>query len=295
MAKESANNGFIKLHRNVLEWQHWGEPNVVVVFLTLLLLANHKKGWWQGLRCGRGETFVTIDTLCNYTKLSRPTIIRILKLLEDSGEVTRKKVDQKHTKTIIRKYAQYQDFSTFSGKADLPQTLLQTLPQTLLKQERKERKELVDVENKNTHTHEELIKDLFSREITIEAFCKNEGITTDQCRKYAEAIVIEWQLTDENHNNRTQAIKHLLAQIRIKAQADRERGITFTDKSVRLQPMIDFCRELIADGFDRQFVKDWYGYWTEECQDRTGRMRFEAEKTWNAKRRFNNYLKRKAQ
>lgn len=228
-------------------------------------------------------------------KISRPTVLRALRTLEDSGEIVREKISQKLVKTTIVNYSKYQDINFVSGKNETPQRLPQRLPQGLPLTTSKQDNNIVDVDKKHTHTHEELIKDLFSREITIEAFCKNEGITTDQCRKYAEAIVIEWQLTDENHNNRTQAIKHLLAQIRKKAQADRERGITFTDKSVRLQPMIDFCRELIADGFNRQDVKDWYGYWTEECQDRTGRMRFEAEKTWNAKRRFNNYLKRKAQ
>ena len=291
MAKESANNGFIKIDRSILDWQHFGEPTVVVVFLYLLLKANHKNGWWQGLQCERGATFVGLRAIKEDTKLAINTVRSAISKLVESGEIKRIQVDRHHTKTIITKYAQYQDFSF--GSVSKNDTLTDTLTDT--KQERKERKELVVDDKKHTHTHEELIKDLFSRQITIEAFCKNEGITTDQCRKYAEAVVIEWQLTDENHNNRTQAIKHLLAQIRIKAQADRERGITFTDKSVRLQPMIDFCRELIADGFDRQFVKDWYGYWTEECQDRTGRMRFEAEKTWNAKRRFNNYLKRKAQ
>ncbi|MBQ1571126.1 MAG: hypothetical protein IIZ78_08390, partial [Clostridiales bacterium] len=78
MDKSNPNNGYIKIHRSILEWQHWSEPNVVSVFLTLLLLANHKRGWWNGLRCERGETFVTINTICETTSLSKPTIIRIL-------------------------------------------------------------------------------------------------------------------------------------------------------------------------------------------------------------------------
>ena len=291
MAKESANNGFIKINRSLLDWEHITEPVVLQVFIYLLLKVNHKSKWHNGKMCERGATFVSIRTMCDDLAMSPHTAIKALRTLEDSGEVVRTQVTQKLSKTKLVNYSKYQDFNLVS----VAKSATQSATQSATKQERKERKELIVDDKKHTHTHEELIKDLFSRQITIEAFCKNEGITTDQCRKYAEAVVIEWQLTDENHNNRTQAIKHLLAQIRIKAQADRERGITFTDKSVRLQPMIDFCRELIADGFNRQDVKDWYGYWTEECQDRTGRMRFEAEKTWNAKRRFNNYLKRKAQ
>ena len=277
------------------EWQHYDNVFVKAVFIDLLLSATAKPCWSCGIRLTRGQTLRSSRKIEEDNKISRPTVLRALRTLEDSGEIVREKISQKLVKTTIVNYSKYQDINFVSGKNETPQRLPQGLPQGLPLTTSKQDNNIVDVDKKHTHTHEELIKDLFSRQITIEAFCKNEGITTDQCRKYAEAVVIEWQLTDENHNNRTQAIKHLLAQIRIKAQADRERGITFTDKSVRLQPMIDFCRELIADGFNRQDVKDWYGYWTEECQDRTGRMRFEAEKTWNAKRRFNNYLKRKAQ
>jgi hypothetical protein len=295
MAKETANNGWICLHRAMREWQHYDNVFVKAVFIDLLLSATAKPCWSCGIRLTRGQTLRSSRKIEEDNKISRPTVLRALRTLEDSGEIVREKISQKLVKTTIVNYSKYQDINFVSGKNEIPQRLPQRLPQGLPLTTSKQDNNIVDVDKKHTHTHEELIKDLFSREITIEAFCKNEGITTDQCRKYAEAVVIEWQLTDENHNNRTQAIKHLLAQIRIKAQADRERGITFTDKSVRLQPMIDFCRELVADGFNRQDVKDWYGYWTEECQDRTGRMRFEAEKTWNAKRRFSNYLKRKAQ
>ena len=292
MAKELGNsNGWVCLHRSFKDWQHYGEPSVMVVFVDLLLSVNAKDGWWHGHKCERGATFRSIRSIAEDTTLNPITIRRAFAKLEETGEIKRIKIDQKHTKTIVCNFAKYQDF----GGVSVLKSNTQSNTQSNTKQQDNKENNIVDVDKKHAHTHEELINDLFSRAITIEAFCKNEGITTDQCRKYAEAVVIEWQLTDENHNNRTQAIKHLLAQIRIKAQADQERGITFTDKSVRLQPMIDFCRELIADGFNRQDVKDWYGYWTEECQDRTGRMRFEAEKTWNAKRRFNNYLKRKAQ
>lgn len=294
MAKETANNGFIKLHRNVLEWQHWGEPNVVVVFLTLLLLANHKKGWWQGLRCGRGETFVTIDTLCTYTKLSRPTIIRILKLLEDSGEVTRKKVDQKHTKTIIRKYAQYQDFSTFSGKADLPQTLLQTLPQTLLKQERKERKEIDVVEINSAHAHEKIVNDMFATGIAIERFCMTEGITVDQCRELADDALAEWAIIGETHKTEKEVKKHILERIRRKVKSMRERGVLLGSipEDVRLKRINADCEALIAEGAERKMVIKFYKYYTQKSNDRSGRMIFETLSGWDTKTRYVEFLNR---
>ena len=99
-AKEEQNNGFIKLYRSFTEWQHYGEPSVKVVFLDLLLNANHRKGWFKGVSCGRGETFASIRTLAESNGLSTKAVQRALKILEDTGEIKRIKVNQKLTKTI---------------------------------------------------------------------------------------------------------------------------------------------------------------------------------------------------
>ena len=291
MAKETANNGFIKIHRSIMDWQHWGEPNVVVVFLTLLLNANHKRQWWQGLRCERGETFITIDTLAFITKLSRPTIIRILKVLEDSGEITRKRVDQKHTKTIIRKYNDYQDNNLISSKTTLPQTL----PQTLLKQERKERKENISTSiNKNTHTHEEILDWLVNSQY-LEQFSMTEGITPELCRKLANDAVTEWKMLETEHRSVSDARKHLLDRIRRQVAVMRQNGTLKATEAIakRLQPLIDDCKTLLKEGFNRDDVSRFYAYWTEDCNDGTGLMRWETEKAWTTKTRFINFLKYK--
>jgi len=293
MAKETANNGFIKIHRSIMDWQHWGEPNIVVVFLTLLLNANHKRQWWQGLRCERGETFITIDTLSYITKLSRPTIIRILKVLEDSGEIVRKRVDQKHTKTVIKKYNDYQDNNLFSGKMSLLQTLPQTLPQTLLKQERKERKEEY-INNNKEIAHEEILNWLVNSQY-LEQFAMTESISTELCKKLATDAVTEWKMIGTTHRSVSDARKHLLDHIRKQVTIMRERGTlkAADDMDKRLKPLIDDCNALIDEGNNRDDVREFYAYWTQKCNDNTGRLLFEAQKAWNTRTRFINFLKRK--
>ena len=292
MAKESANNGFIKIHRSIMDWQHWGEPNVVVVFLTLLLNANHKRQWWQGLRCERGETFITIDTLAFITKLSRPTIIRILKVLEDSGEITRKRVDQKHTKTIIRKYNDYQDNNLISGKTTLPQTL----PQTLLKQERKERKENKERDIK-TRTHEEILQEWLNNRITLERFCMTEHLTIDQFTQLAQAVINEWAMTGESGTTESDTRKKMLAHIRRKAQAMNDRGLFVgaEPKDKRLKGIIEDCKTLIAEGYNVDSVREFFAYWTQPANDGTGRMLFEKQSAWDTRTRYIKNLNRKAQ
>ena len=292
MAKETANNGFIKIHRSIMDWQHWGEPNVVVVFLTLLLNANHKRQWWQGLRCERGETFITIDTLAFITKLSRPTIIRILKVLEDSGEITRKRVDQKHTKTIIRKYNDYQDNSLISGKAVLPQTL----PQTLLKQERKEREEDKERDNK-TRAHEEILQEWLNNRITLERFCMAEHLTIDQFTQLAQAVINEWAMTGESGTSESDTRKKMLAHIRRKAQAMNDRGLFVgaEPKDKRLKCIIEDCKMLVAEGYNVDSVREFFAYWTQPANDGTGRMLFEKQSAWDTRTRYIKNLNRKAQ
>ena len=290
MAKDNANNGngWVCLHRSIIDWQHWGEPNVVVVFLTLLLHANAKRGWWQGIRCERGETLVTLDTLKDETRLSRPTIIRILRLLEDSGEITRQRIDQKHTKTIIKKYSQYQDFSGFSGKASLPQTLPQTLPK---QQVNKDNKNIID-DNKRAHTHEEIVKDMFATGIVIESFCKNEGITVDLCRKLADEVVNEWELIGETHRTDKEVKRHLLDHIRKKTQAMRVNGtlIAMDSQEKRLQPLIQGCKALIDEGHKRRDVQKFYKYMAQPANDKTGRMVFETYKGFDVRYNFIQFI-----
>ena len=287
MAKETANNGngWICLHRAILDWQHWGEPNVVVVFLTLLLHANTRRKWWQGIRCERGETLVTIDTLRDETKLSKPTIIRILRLLEDSGEITRLRIDQKHTKTTIKKYSQYQDISAISGKAVLPQTLPQTLP----KQQLNNNNNNIVVDNNCARTHEEIADDMFKSQITIERFCMNEGITVEQCRKLADEVLVEWSLVGETHKSEKETKRHLLDHIRKKAQALNVQRATIEERKAKF---IAECRELIEQGFNRGEVAEFAKYYSQPTAD--GRLLFETYKGWNTLTRFQINQKRKS-
>ena len=53
--------GYIQLHRKLLEWEWFQKPEMVVVFLTLLLLANHQDGNWQGHEVKRGQLQVMND------------------------------------------------------------------------------------------------------------------------------------------------------------------------------------------------------------------------------------------
>lgn len=290
MAKETANNGngWICLHRDIQDWEHFSDPSTVVVFIVLLLNANHKEGWWRGHKCERGATFISIRTIKEITTLSEHTIIRALRLLEQTGEIKRIKIDQKNMKTIICKYSAYQDYSLISGANTATQSATQTATQSATKQQyNNNNNNTSTAENKNTHTHEEVLNWLINSQY-LEQFAMTEGITTELCKKLANDAVMEWKMLGTTHRSVTDARKHLLDRIRKQVGVMRSNGtITATDDvNKRLKPLIDDCNALIDEGNSREDVREFYSYWTQTTNDGTGRMLFEAQKAWNTRTRF---------
>jgi len=47
--------GWVKIHRTLLEWEWFSDPNVLSIFLYLLLSANTKEGRWQGVDLQPGQ------------------------------------------------------------------------------------------------------------------------------------------------------------------------------------------------------------------------------------------------
>ena len=294
MAKETANNGngWICLHRSFKDWQHYGEPSVMVVFIDLLLSVNAKDGWWHGHKCERGATFRSIRTIAENTTLNPITIRKALAKLELTGEIKRIKIDQKHTKTIICNFAKYQGVSG----ASVLKSNTQSNTQSNTKQQYNNNNNIVVVEyNAHARTREAVVNDFFSGGISVESFCLNNHVTVEQCRSIAEAVVTEWELTGEltAHATLSDERKHLIAQMRIKADALRAKGQLLSEPfEVRRKRFIAECKELIAQGFAKAEVADFFAYYSQKEQGGE-RMLFETYKGWDTQTRF--LLKRKAQ
>ena len=121
-------DGWIKLHRKMREWQHYQRPSVRLVFEELLFCANTKAGWFHGIKVKRGETMASVSTIEEYTGFSRKTVIKALAMLEESGEIRREKYGN-YTKTIICKFDHYQgDNKKQSGGNITPPTAPPSTP-----------------------------------------------------------------------------------------------------------------------------------------------------------------------
>ena len=294
MAKETANNGngWICLHRAFKDWQHYGEPSVMVVFIDLLLSVNAKDGWWHGHKCERGATFRSIRSIAEDTTLNPMTIRRAFAKLETTGEIKRIKIDQKHTKTIVCNFAKYQDF----GGVSVLKSNTQSNTQSNTKQQYNKDNN-IKRENNNTHTHEEILRDWLNNRITLERFCLTEHLTIDQFTQLAQAVINEWAMTGESGTTESDTRKKMLAHIRRKAQAMNDRGLFIgaEPKDKRLKGIIEDCKTLIAEGYNVDSVREFFAYWTQPANDGTGRMLFEKQSAWDTRTRYIKNLNRKAQ
>ena len=110
-------DSFIKLYSRFLEWGWHDDPNMVSLFIHLLLMANYEAKEWHGITIERGQFVGGRKVLAEMTGISEQTIRTCLSRLESTGEITRKSTN-KFSIITITKYDSYQQ----SLKADQPTT-----------------------------------------------------------------------------------------------------------------------------------------------------------------------------
>ena len=83
--------GWIKLHRSLLEWEWFDDPNVFRLFIYCLLKANHNDNKYRGQVVKRGTFLTSLELLSKETGLSVRSIRTSLNKLESTQELTSKR------------------------------------------------------------------------------------------------------------------------------------------------------------------------------------------------------------
>lgn len=93
-------NGYIKLHRQLLEWEWYNNINIKTLFIHCLLRANHADKKWQGILIKKGSFITSYENLSIETGLSIHKIRTALDKLKMTGEVASKTTNQYSIITI---------------------------------------------------------------------------------------------------------------------------------------------------------------------------------------------------
>jgi hypothetical protein len=81
-------SGWIKLHRQILEWEWYSDNNCFRLFTHLVLKANYKQKRFKGIELKKGSIVTSRDILARETGLSSQQIRTALNKLISTNEVT---------------------------------------------------------------------------------------------------------------------------------------------------------------------------------------------------------------
>ena len=104
------NNGWVKLHRQLLEWEWYTDINTSRLFIHLVLTVNHKTNNWRGIEIKRGSRLTSLPKLSAETGLSLSKIRTSIKKLKSTDDIA-DKTHAQHTVLYVNNYDSYQDDS----------------------------------------------------------------------------------------------------------------------------------------------------------------------------------------
>ena len=101
-------NGFIKLHRKLIEWEWFSDSKTFHVFMFLLLDANHTAKKWHGITVKRGQTLTGRIKISEATGISQQSVRTALSNLTSTNEIIIESTNRFSIVTICN-YDKYQD------------------------------------------------------------------------------------------------------------------------------------------------------------------------------------------
>ena len=99
--------GWIKLHRSLLEWEWFTDSNALHVFMYLLLTANIKDVKYKGFMVPKGSLITTTKKISDNTRVSAMSVRTALNKLKISEQISIKTTN-KFTLITICNYEKYQ-------------------------------------------------------------------------------------------------------------------------------------------------------------------------------------------
>lgn len=99
--------GFIKLHRQIIDWEWYGDPATKAVFIHILLSACYDSCRFMGNQVSRGQYMTSLSRLSRDLNLSTRQVRTALSRLEKTGEIDTQ-TSNRATLITICNYDSYQ-------------------------------------------------------------------------------------------------------------------------------------------------------------------------------------------
>lgn len=116
-AMADSKNGWVKIHRDILKWEWYQDIPTKVLFIHIIITANHSRQNWRGKTIERGQKWTSLNSLANETGLSMKQVRTAMMKLEKTGELASERASE-GTMLTICKYDDYQAVVPAEGQAD---------------------------------------------------------------------------------------------------------------------------------------------------------------------------------
>jgi hypothetical protein len=176
--------GWIKIFRELLQWEWFEKAEMVQLFIYLLLKVNCEDKQWQGIVIKRGQVVTSNSTIRRELKLSEQQIRTCIKRLISTGEITCQSTNRYIIITICN-YDKYQENKMYINEQNNEQTNTQaTLKQQTNNEQTTTTKEYNNIKEKN------ISKDILKKKSRITAlslsFEQRKDIFIEQVAPYTE-------------------------------------------------------------------------------------------------------------
>ena len=108
--------GFIKVDRQIRDWEWWDDPVIVSVWMHILVNANYRSKNWHGVLIDRGSFLTSYRHLSEECGVTVKSLRRALTCLQKSGEIRTERA-QAGTLITVLNYAKFQSLAKQEGTA----------------------------------------------------------------------------------------------------------------------------------------------------------------------------------
>ena len=169
-------SGWIKIHRQIIDWEWFTDTTTFRVFLQLLLKANHKEKKYRGMVLKVGTIITSRDILAFETSLSVQQVRTALDKLKSTNEITIKTSSQGTIIEVVN-YSKYQ-LATNEVTNKQPTSNQQVTTNKNEKKEKKEKEVILD----SWIEYRKSAKKTLTQQSIKSILVKMENYTNEQCK-----------------------------------------------------------------------------------------------------------------